>query len=132
MFYTGSTDLLPFIPNMISTFNGDPVLYPFEVLRALGWVALAAAVIKWMRGSAWEAGLLVAFLFSMLMNDVHIFPNPLMPRSVSTTHFIETASSNFLWGLLITWLLYRAHRSWADLFGAEKKPAAENPSLKHA
>jgi hypothetical protein len=131
-FYTGSTQLLPFIPNLINTFSGDPVVYPFEVMRGLMWCALAAGVIKWLRGSAWEAGLLVALLFSLLMNDVHIFPNPLMPRSVSTTHFIETASSNFLWGLLITWLIHRAHRSWADLFGAGKKKAPETLTLKQA
>jgi len=115
-FYHG-VDEGSFIAHMTATFAGDPKLYPFEVMRALLWVALAAGVIRWTRGGAWESGLLVAVLFALLMNDVHLFPNPLMPRAVSTTHFIETASSNFVWGLAITWLLHRAHQSLGDLFG---------------
>jgi hypothetical protein len=38
-------------------------------------------------------------------NDVHLLPNPLMPAAVRQMHFIETASSNFLYGLLTAWLL---------------------------
>jgi hypothetical protein len=110
-----------FIAHMSATFAADPKLYPFEVMRALLWVALAAPIIRWSRGSALEAGLIAALLFALVMNDVHLFPNPLMPRSVSATHFIETASSNFVWGFAITWLMHRAHTSLADLFGRSSK-----------
>jgi len=125
--FYNATDYGNFIAQMTATFAADPKLYLFEVMRALLWIALAAPVIRWTRGSAWEAGLIVAVLFALLMNDVHLYPNPLMPRSVSTTHFIETASSNFVWGLAITWLMHRAHRSLADLFGR-----GENPEQKIA
>lgn len=119
-FYHG-VDEGSFITHMSAAFASAPTLYPFEVMRALLWVALAAPVIRWTRGRPWEAGLIVALLFSLLMNDVHLYPNPLMPRSVSTTHFIETASSNFIWGFAITWLMHRAHTSLDDLFGAGPK-----------
>jgi hypothetical protein len=115
-FYHG-VDYGSFIAQMASNFRDSPQMYPFEVLRGLIWVGLAAPVIRWTRGRAWEAGLIVALLFSLLMNDVHLYPNPLMPRAVSTTHFIETASSNFIWGFAVTWLMHRAHTSLADLFG---------------
>ena len=118
--FYNAVDYGNFIAQMSATFAADPKLYPFEVMRALMWVALAAPIIRWTRGSAWEAGLIVALLFSLLMNDVHLYPNPLMPRSVSTTHFIETASSNFIWGFAITWLMHRAHTSLADVFGRGK------------
>jgi hypothetical protein len=119
-FYHG-VDEGNFITHMAAAFVGTPSLYPFEVMRALLWVALAAPIIRWTRGRPWEAGLIVALLLSLLMNDVHLYPNPLMPRSVSTTHFIETASSNFVWGFAITWLMQRAHTSPADLFGLGPK-----------
>jgi hypothetical protein len=115
--FYNSVDHGDFITQMAVTVASDPLLYPFEVMRALFWIALAAPVIRWTRGSAWHAALIIALAFSLLMNDVHLYPNPLMPRSVSTTHFIETASSNFIWGLAITWLLHRKHTSVADLFG---------------
>jgi len=114
-FYHGS-DAGSFVLHMSRTFSGDPMLYPFEVLRGLIWVALAILLMRTAKGSAWQIGLMVAVLFALLMNDSHVLPNPLMPREVSTTHFIETASSNFIWGLAIVWLLHRPHRSLSDLF----------------
>jgi hypothetical protein len=116
IFYHGS-DPGSFVLHMSNTFSGDPMLYPFEVLRGLLWVALAILLMRTAKGSAWQIGLMVAVLFALLMNDSHVLPNPLMPREVSTTHFIETASSNFIWGLAIAWLLHRPHRSLSDLFG---------------
>ena len=39
----------------------------------------------------------VAVLFAMLMNDSLFIPNPLMPDNIRWLHFIETASSNYIW-----------------------------------
>ena len=58
-----------------------------------------------MKGRWWEAGLAVALLFAVLMNSQLLIPNPLMPREVRMVHLQETASSNFLFGWLIVWLL---------------------------
>jgi thiosulfate reductase cytochrome b subunit len=64
------------------------------------------------------AGALLTGLFlSLPMNVPHIVPNPYMPPAVRTVHFIETASSTFIFGVLMFWLLHRGHRSLADLFG---------------
>jgi NADH:ubiquinone oxidoreductase subunit 4 (subunit M) len=44
-------------------------------------------------------------LFALLMNAQHLLPNALMVPEVRLAHFIETASSNFVWGIVIVWLL---------------------------
>jgi hypothetical protein len=99
-------------PHMARTLSQDPWLYPFEALRGLLWVALAVPVIRTTRGRAWEAGLLTALLFGLVMNDVHLLPNPLMPAPVRAIHFVETASSNFIWGWAIVWPLHRRQAAY--------------------
>jgi len=65
-----------------------------------------AALFLWaMPDRPWLAALLLALLFALLENDVHLLPNHLMPTIVRQTHFIETASSNFIFGLLAAALL---------------------------
>ncbi|MEO8472724.1 MAG: hypothetical protein ABI477_11030, partial [Chryseolinea sp.] len=47
--------------------------------------------------------LIVAVLSALLPTSLLFIPNPYMPRDISMTHFIETSTSNFLWGLLMVW-----------------------------
>ena len=68
-------------------------------------VAGVEFLVSMMKGRRWEAGLAVALLFAVLMNSQLLIPNPLMPREVRMVHLQETASSNFLFGWLIVWLI---------------------------
>ena len=105
----------------------DPLVFVFEFFRGALWIALAAPVIRTTKGKVWEAGLIVALLFSLVQNDVHLIPNPLMPLSVALSHFLETASSNLVYAVILTWLMHRSHSSLRDLFGLGRpaaKPAA--------
>jgi hypothetical protein len=94
-----------------------PDVFVFEFFRGALWVALAVPIIRMTKGKVWEAGLIVALLFALVQNDVHFIPNPYMPMPVALTHFIETASSNFIYAVIITWLMHRSHTSLGDLFG---------------
>jgi hypothetical protein len=64
----------------------------------------------------------VGLLFALPMNMVHVLPSPLMTASVRLSHFIETTTSNFIFGLLVTGLLLwhpkRTVRPVAPLAGA--------------
>ncbi len=117
--FYGGVDPGSFSAQLSNIVQNDPFIYFFQVLRGLMWIGLAVIIIRTMKGSAWEIGLYVGVLFSILMNNVHLIPQPLMPRSVQISHFIETVSSNFIWGLAIVWLLHRQHYSLRDLFGLE-------------
>lgn len=60
----------------------------------------------------------VAVLFSMLMNDSLFIANPLMPDDIRWLHFIETATSNFIWGWTIVgvmlWLPKQSEKHVAE------------------
>jgi hypothetical protein len=119
--FYGATDPGSFFAQLGIVWSTDgPTVFVFEFLRGVLWVALAAPIIRWTKGSVWEAGFLVALTFALLQNDVHLIPNPLMPPSVRASHFIETTLSNFIWGWAIVWLLHRYHTSFRDLFGLER------------
>jgi hypothetical protein len=45
--------------------------------------------------------LLVGLLTSLLPAAQLFIPNPYMPQEIAMIHFVETASSNFIWGVLI-------------------------------
>jgi hypothetical protein len=55
----------------------------------------------------WQTALIVGLALSVPQNIGHILPNPLIPlNSVRISHLIETASSTFIFGVIMTWLLY--------------------------
>lgn len=116
-FYGGS-DPGSFIAQILSIFRDDPWLTPFQMMRSLMWVMFVLPVIRMTRGSAWWTAVVVGLLLAVPMNIGHILPNPLIPQtSVRLSHMIETGSSNFVFGMVITWLFHREHRSLMDFFG---------------
>ncbi|MFN8444746.1 MAG: hypothetical protein U0175_28430 [Caldilineaceae bacterium] len=98
-FYQGS-DPGSFLLQMRNVLSGDPFVLLFEVLRGLLWAGLAVLLLWATNARPRLAILLLALIFALLENDTHLIPNPLMPSIVRQVHFIETASSNFLYGLL--------------------------------
>jgi len=111
-------------------FN-NTILIPFQAGRSLLWVLWILPAIRMLRAKSWWAAVLIGLLLALPMNIVHAIPNPIMPDpTVRLSHFIETASSNFIFGLLIYWLLHRKHTSWVDLLGREKYPVStDKPAL---
>lgn len=80
-------------------------LIPFQLLRAMLWVLFALPVIRMTRGARWQIALVVGLLYALPMNMFHVIPNELMAPSVRLSHFIETATSNFIFGLAVTGVL---------------------------
>jgi hypothetical protein len=107
LFYTGSTDMDPFGEMLIGNIQSG--LYVFQILRGLIWVGLAILLYLMLKVSFWEKGILTGLLFALLMNAQHLLPNPYFPARVSAVHFIETATSNFIWGFLIVIVLHAGH-----------------------
>lgn len=119
-FYQG-TDPGSFLAQMRNVATQTPTLIPFQALRALLWTAFALPVIGMLRHKGWLGALLTGLLLSLPMNIPHIVPNPFMPAAVRTAHFIETVSSTFIFGVLMFWLLHRAHHSLPDLLGMAER-----------
>ena len=101
---------------------------PLQIVRSALWVMFVLPVMRSARGKAWNVAILIACLVAFPMNIGHAVPNGIMPDpSVRFTHFIETTTSNFLFGLFITWLMVRSHSSVGELFSREQN--AEKASL---
>jgi len=122
--YYGGIDEGDFWAHMKVVLTLTPWLEPFQALRGILWAVLALPVIRMMKGPWQETAIAVGLLFAVLMNSQLLLPTPLMPEAVRMTHLVETASSNFIFGYLIGWLLHRHHASLPDLFGAGLPPRA--------
>ena len=117
-FYGHPGEAEPFFTHTLNTLRDDPLLFPFQILRALLWVVCALPIIRGSMVKPWWTAVMVGLLFSVPQNLGHILPNPLIPfASVRLSHLIETASSTFLFGLVVVWLLHREHHSFTDLMG---------------
>jgi hypothetical protein len=120
--YYGGIDEGSFFANMATVLRNTLWLIPFQILRAILWVAIALPIIRMMKGRWQETALALGLLFAVLMNAQLLLPNPYMPEAVRMAHLIETASSNFIFGFLIGWLLTQRH-AFAKVSIAESKAA---------
>lgn len=107
--YYGGIDEGSFFAHMGAVVRETFWLIPFQVLRAMFWTVLALPVIRMLKGPWQETALAIGLLFAVVMNAQLLLPNPYMPEAVRMTHLIETASSNFVFGLLVGWLLTERH-----------------------
>ena len=106
-FYGSPGDALPFFQQMAHIFSSDSWLTPYQLLRTLIWVAGSLFIIRGSRFPLWPTALIVGLMLSVPQNIGHILPNSLIPlNSVRMSHLIETASSTFIFGVIVTWLLY--------------------------
>jgi hypothetical protein len=112
-FYGSPGEDLPFLQQMWHVFTTDPWLTPYQLVRTLVWVAGALFILRSSRLPLWQTALVVGLVFSVPQNIGHLMPNPIIPlNSVRISHLIETASSTFVFGVIVTWLLYPAfHRT---------------------
>jgi len=102
--YAGTTAIEPFLQHMAGVVQGNPWIFPFQLLRGLMWIGLALPVVRMMKGRAWETALAVGLALGLLLTSQLLIPNPYMSAPVRLAHFLETSSSNFIYGALIGWL----------------------------
>lgn len=116
--YYGGTDPGSFGGQLANIMRDTPWLPFFQLLRGLLWTLIALPVIRTMKGAWWETGLAVGLTYAVLMNSGLILPNPIMPPAVRIAHLVETATSNFIFGWVVVWLLHRHTGSAQDLVKA--------------
>jgi hypothetical protein len=106
--YYGGSDPGSFFAQMRNVARDTPLLIPFQLLRAMLWVALALPVIRMLKGKWPETAIALGSLFAVMTAPL-LLPNPYMPQAVRMAHLVETASSNFILGVFIGWLLTQRH-----------------------
>jgi hypothetical protein len=103
--FYGGIDEGGFAGQIGRVLRNTPWLIPFQIARAICWVALAVPVIRMLKGQRTETALAIGLLFAVVMNAQLLLPNPYMPEAVRMAHLVETASSNLIFGILVGWLL---------------------------
>jgi hypothetical protein len=111
-FYGQPGEPVPFFTHTANTLRQDPSIFALQFGRAFLWMLCALPIIRGSRVNRWGTALVVGLLFGVPQNVAQILANPLMPiASVRSSHMIETASSTFLFGVLVVWLLYGEPRA---------------------
>lgn len=119
-FYGSPREIAPFFTHTLERLNNSPDLFLLQLARGVLFSIIAMPIIIGSKVKPWLTALIVASVLAV-PHLVHIMPNPLMPAaSVRLSHMIETATSTFLFGLIIVWLLHRRHYNVKDLFSKRK------------
>jgi hypothetical protein len=116
--YYGGSDPGSFFAQLGNVWRDMPWLFALQIGRALLWTAIALPVIRMLKGGWRETAVSVALLFSVVMNSQLLIPNLYMPEPVRMAHLVETASSNFIFGVLIGWLLAKPGQPSNEMIGA--------------
>src|SRR5690606_25589524 len=84
-------------------------IFGVQALRGALWAAAGALLLGVLDANRRTAAGLVVLVFTLPVTLL-LIPNPIMPPEVRSTHFVEVASSNFLFGLATAWILTRRAR----------------------
>lgn len=101
LFYSGTTEMGSFLSIMKENMASG--LYFFQIFRGVLWVSIAYLVFASIEGSWLRKGIILGLLLSFLGSSQLLLPNPFMSYTVRMAHLLETASSSFLWGLILAW-----------------------------
>lgn len=105
LYYTHSTELLPFIQHIGNLLKSDTDLFFFQMFRGVLWVGFVLLILQCCKGKNWELALFTGLLLGLLLTVPLFLPNPFMPREVRMIHFVETSFSTFLFGVIAALLL---------------------------
>jgi hypothetical protein len=111
-FYAGSTELKSLFEQMRSITIATPWMLPLQFGRGLLWALFAYPVVRMLKTSRLETACTISALFGV-WSFVLLMPNPLMPPSVTRSHFWETLWCDLILGAIVGWVL------------AARMPAAE-------
>ena len=109
IYYSGSSELSSFAQVMKDNLQSG--VYTFQAIRGVLWAAFGILLIRSLRPTDWKVtGIILGLLFACLMTAQLLIPNPYMPSGIRMTHLFETASSNLIWGIVISQMRYQLMR----------------------
>lgn len=114
LYWTAGTFVWPFVADYYADKPLPSIAFvaALQVPRAL---VFAAAAWPWLRTGPRHAPLVLGIVFAVIAGIAPMLPdNPYMPADVRIAHGIETSVSNFLFGLLVGWLLRPGSRVGRD------------------
>ncbi len=101
LYYSDEIELESFLTVMSRNLTNGVFL--FQVLRGVIWAYLGWLLFKSMsRAKLNTKVLIMGGLFAIVMNAQLLLPNSVMPDLVRLAHALETATSNFIWGMVLS------------------------------
>ncbi len=105
-FYSGSTDILPFITHIQNQLHKDAFLVVFQIFRGFLWTFIGYMLLRGIAvKSNIERYVLMGLLLSIPLATPLFVPNDFMPSGVRFGHFFELLIENFLFGVILTYIL---------------------------
>ena len=136
IYFVAGLSIYPFISHYYDQQAVPPGLQVISMqLFARGpiFVGLAAIVILITRASRVETMLMVATTLSVIGGIAPLMvPNTFMPDSIRWPHLVEVTTSNFIFGLILGWLLTAAVRTPAATTASDRPDRAAQPSAAPA
>lgn len=102
--YYDGTDAGGFFAQMAENWRATPWMFPFQMFRGALWAGLTLPLIRLQPGARSKPAVLVGLFFAAWSCGL-LLPNPFMPEQVRMAHFVETITSNFLFGGIVGWML---------------------------
>lgn len=100
-FYSGYAEMSSFASIMLDNITSG--LYFFQIVRGLLWIMIAYLVLSSTYGTTLQKGIVLGLLLSFLGSSQLLLPNPYMSEGVRMAHLIETATSSFAWGIILSY-----------------------------
>lgn len=102
--YYGGTDQGSLVATLRVVLGDTPWLPAVQAGRAALWIAALLPIVAMQSRSRLTTAVTTGLFAAVVMSAALLMPNPYMPFEVRMAHLIETASSNFLFGMLVGWL----------------------------
>lgn len=103
LFYAHSTSMNSFQTQLRDSFFSG--IFYYQMLRGLIWIIVTIPVVLMLRHLKALQYVLIGIFSALFPASLLLIPNPYMPADIAMSHFYETATSNFLWGMMITFVV---------------------------
>jgi hypothetical protein len=110
LFYTGTTEKLGFLDQMVNNIKTNAVIFPFQIMRGI-FFGMAIIPIKIMVNKNKTVFITAVCLIYLCTAIVLIIPNGLFPDNVRIGHLIEMFSSMLLFGIIVGNILWKNNKS---------------------
>lgn len=113
LFYSGTTEQLNFISQIVMTIKEMPLFLPYHFIRGLLWVAFSVPIILMMKGSRIKTMISLMLIFSYHGFQI-IMAQGIFPPDVLIGHTIETTISACIYGGLIGYMFHIPNKNIVD------------------
>jgi len=110
LFYSGSSEKLSFLGQMVNNIKTNPIIIPFQILRGILF-GMAIIPIKNMLSKNKIVFITSVCMVYLCTAVILIIPNVLFPDIVRIAHLIEMSGSMLLFGIIVGNILYENDKS---------------------